>query len=76
MATDSEWQDRVKALLKSELKRKNVGYRELAERLAAMGVHDSERNIANKISRGGFTAVFLIQCLDAIGSPSLRLSDG
>jgi len=76
MVTDTDWQDRTKALLKSELKRKNVGYRELAERLAAIGVHDSERNIANKISRGGFTAVFLLQCLEAIGVSSLRLSDG
>lgn len=75
MATDSEWQARVKALLKSELKRKNVGYRELAERLASVGVHDSERNIANKISRGGFTAVFLVQCLEAIGVDTLRLRD-
>lgn len=73
MATDKEWQDRVKGLLKAELKRRNVGYRELAERLEAMGVHDSERNIANKISRGGFTAVFLVQCLEAIGLKDLRL---
>ena len=73
MATDTEWQGRVKGLLKSELKRKNVGYRELAERLAAMGVHDSERNIANKISRGGFTAVFFVQCLEAVEASSLRL---
>lgn len=62
-------------LLKAELKRRNIGYRELAERLGAMGVHDSERNIANKISRGGFTAVFLVQCLEAIGTTSLRPSD-
>ena len=74
MAVDTEWHIRVKGLLKSELKRANIGYRELAERLAAMGVHDSERNIANKISRGGFTAVFLVQCLDAIGVSSLRLN--
>jgi Domain of unknown function (DUF6471) len=65
--------DTVKRMLKSELKRKNIGYRELAERLAAMGVHDSERNIANKISRDGFTAVFLVQCLEAVGASSLRL---
>jgi Domain of unknown function (DUF6471) len=38
-----------------------------------MGVHDSERNIANKISRGGFTAAFLLQCLGVIGAYSLRL---
>jgi hypothetical protein len=75
MADESEWQAKVKGLLKSELKRKNVGYRELAERLAAVGVHDSERNIANKISRGSFTAVFFLQCLEAIGASSLRLLD-
>ena len=75
MADESEWQAKVKGLLKSELKRKNVGYRELAERLATMGVHDSERNIANKISRGSFTAVFFVQCLEAIGASSLRLQD-
>ena len=73
MATDTEWQARVKGMLKSELKRKNVSYRELAERLAAMGVHDSERNIANKISRGGFTAVFLVQCLEAIEAKEFRI---
>ncbi|WP_264076686.1 DUF6471 domain-containing protein [Rhodopseudomonas palustris] len=27
-----------------------------------MGIPKTERNIANKISRGGFTAAFLIQC--------------
>ncbi|MGV3511298.1 MAG: DUF6471 domain-containing protein [Novosphingobium sp.] len=40
-----------------------------------MGVMDSELNIRNKISRGKFTAVFLIQCLEAIGASSLRLQD-
>ena len=28
---------------------------------------DTERNLANKISRGGFTAAFFLQCLSAIG---------
>lgn len=73
MATDAEWAEKVKGLLKSELKRRNVSYRELAEKLANLGIHETERNIANKISRGGFTAVFLVQCLEAIGSQSLRL---
>lgn len=70
---DKEWQDRVKGLLKAELKRRNVGYKELAQKLEAMGVHETERNINNKISRGGFTAVFFIQCLEAIGCISIRL---
>ena len=72
-ANETEWQSRVKGLLKAELKRRNLGYKELAEKLAAIGVEDTERNIANKISRGGFTAVFFVQCLDAIGVSELRL---
>lgn len=72
---DKEWQDRVKGILKAELKRRNVSYKQLSERLAEMGIHESERNINNKISRGGFTAVFLVQCLEAVGAKSIRVSD-
>jgi hypothetical protein len=69
------WVEYAKGLLKAELKRKNVSYRELAERLTAMGIPETERNIANKISRGGFTAAFLLQCLSAIGCDTIRLDD-
>ena len=73
---DTEWEAKVKGLLKGELKRRNVSYGQLVDRLAAVGVVDTEPNIRNKLSRGKFTAVFLIQCLEAIGASSLRLSDG
>ena len=72
---DQEWASKVKGLLKAELKRRNIGYKELAKRLEALGIHEAERNINNKISRGGFTAVFFVQCLVAIGCTSLRLED-
>ena len=71
--SDTVWEAKVKGLLKGELKRRNVSYGQLVERLAAIGVMDSEPNIRNKLSRGKFTAVFLIQCLEAIGASSLRL---
>lgn len=70
-----EFETRAKNLLKAELKRRGVTYAQLVERLAPMGIHETERNIANKISRGGFTAAFLIQCLSAIGCTSLQVSD-
>ena len=70
---EKEWEDRVKGMLKAELKRRNVTYADLVGRLADIGVMDSEPNIRNKISRGKFTAVFLIQCLEAVGATSLRL---
>jgi hypothetical protein len=73
MVTDEAWQAKAKGLLKGELKRRGIGYRDLAARLAAMGVPETEQNIANKISRGGFSAVFLIQCMEAVGCRNLQI---
>ena len=70
---NSEWEAKAKGLLKAELKRRGVSYAQLVDKMAAIGVVDSEPNIRNKLSRGKFTAVFLIQCLEAIGASSLRL---
>lgn len=70
---EKEWEDKVKGLLKAELKRKGVSYAQLVGKLADIGVMDSEPNIRNKISRGKFTAVFLIQCLEAIEAKEVRL---
>lgn len=67
-----EFETKAKNLLKAELKRKGVTYAQLAEKLAAMGVHENERNLNNKISRGGFTAAFLLQCLQAIGTQEIH----
>ena len=68
-----EYETRAKNLLKGELKRRGVTYAQLAEKLVAIGVQENERNINNKISRGGFTAAFLIQCMVAIGAETMRL---
>ena len=70
-----QFEEKAKNLLKSELKRRGVGYRDLAEKLSTLGAAETERNLANKISRGGFTAAFFIQCLSAIGCTTLRLED-
>ena len=73
--TDEHWQKRAKGILKAELKRRHVGYKELAEKLDHLGVKETDRNIANKIARGGFTAVFFLQCLAAIGCHTVHLED-
>ena len=70
---EKEWENRVKGLLKAELKRRNVTYAELVERLKKFGVEETEPNIRNKISRGKFTAIFLVQCLEAIGTRSILI---
>ena len=70
-----EYEARAKNLLKAELKRRGLTYAQLADRLAEIGVRETERNLNNKISRGGFTAAFLLQCLDAIGAKHVNVSD-
>lgn len=71
-----EYETRAKNLLKAERKCRGLTYAGLAEKLAAIGVVENERNLNNKISRGGFTAAFFLQCLEAIGSRSVQVSDG
>jgi hypothetical protein len=71
--TEEDWQERAKGLLKSELAKKGIGYKGLAMKLQDLGIEESDRNIANKVSRGGFSAVFLMQCLTAIGCHTLHL---
>jgi hypothetical protein len=65
--------DQIRGPHKEELKRKGIAYVQLAEKLAASGIQETERNLNNKISRGGFTGAFLLQCLEAIGMKELRL---
>ena len=73
--TNQDWQSEVKGILKAELKRKNLSYADLADRLSAIGIEEDRRNISNKIARGSFTAVFFIQCMHAIGVRSINIED-
>jgi 3-mercaptopyruvate sulfurtransferase SseA len=73
MATDAGWQAEVKGLLKAEMKRRNLSYDQLGEKLATLGVHASARVLRTKISRGGFSAVFFVQCLRAMGCRQINL---
>ncbi|TGQ52259.1 hypothetical protein EN836_20640 [Mesorhizobium sp. M1C.F.Ca.ET.193.01.1.1] len=71
--TQTEWERLLSGLVKAELKLRGLSYADLVEKLAAIGVDEKEANIANKLSRGRFTAVFFAQCLKAIGSQRLKL---
>lgn len=68
-----EFEDLAKNILKGELKRRGITYAQLAERLTRIGVHETERNLNNKISRGGFSAAFLFQVMIAIEAKEIRL---
>lgn len=68
MAEQTEWETKAANLLKAELKRQGVTYAQLAELIG-----DKEPNVRNKLSRGKFSAAFLLNALNAIGVPLLRL---
>lgn len=75
MADEKEWQNRVKGLLKAELAKRNINYIQLAALLQEnYDVTESPQNLSNKIARGKFSAIFMVQALEAIGCRELTIS--
>jgi len=76
VADDSkEWQDRVKGLLKAELAKRNINYQQLSALfLEKYGVTESPQNLSNKVARGKFSAIFLVQALEAIECESFNIT--
>ncbi|WP_350984150.1 DUF6471 domain-containing protein [Serratia marcescens] len=64
---------RASNVLKAELRRAGVGYAELCQRLAIIGVNESYKGVANKINRGTFSFVFFMQCMKVIDVKEVRL---
>lgn len=75
MPEKTDWEAKVQGILKGELKKRGVTYAQLVDKLAELGISETEPNIRNKLARGKFTAAFMVACLAAIGTHSLRLSD-
>jgi hypothetical protein len=75
MKSDDEWVNLVKGILRAEMARRAITYDQLAAKLAEWGVQDTAVNIRNKVARGGFSAVFFVQCLKAMGCHTVRLSE-
>lgn len=67
------WAEKSKRLLRAEMARRGVTYDELARRLEIIGIQDTVPNLRNKVSRGTFSAMFLLQCLEVLGCHTLRL---
>lgn len=68
MPEQNEWETKAASLLKAELKRKGVTYAQLADLIG-----EKEVNVRNKLSRGKFSAAFLLQAFGAIGVTNLNL---
>jgi hypothetical protein len=75
MPERTDWEALAANLLKAELKRRGITYGQLVERLAEIGVPEKEVNVRNKLARGKFSAAYLLQCLQAVGSKTVHLEE-
>lgn len=73
--TEEDWAARTAKHLKVELKRAEVTYDQLAERLKEHGFKETKASIANKLSRATMSAHFFLASLAAAGHNSVRLED-
>ena len=60
MPEKDTFEEKAANLLKAELKRQGVTYKQLVIKLDAIGVNEKEVNIRNKLARGKFSAAFLL----------------
>lgn len=70
---EKAWEELAKNRLRAEMMKNGVSYATLAERLATFDITDNELNLRNKVSRGRFTAVFLMHCLTALGADWVKV---
>jgi Domain of unknown function (DUF6471) len=73
--SESEIAERVARFIKAELKRANVTYDELAERLKEHGLSETRNSITAKLKRGTFPATFLLAVMAALELEAIALSD-
>lgn len=69
------WEDRIRLFLKAEIKRADVTYEDLAKRLERHGFTENAASIANKLSRGTFSATFLVAVIAALELEGIRLEE-
>ena len=73
--SEAEIAERAARFIKVELKRANVTYDELAERLKEHGLSETRNSITAKLKRGTFPATFLIAVIAALEMQGVRLED-
>jgi ribose 1,5-bisphosphokinase PhnN len=73
--TEREWAERAARHLKAELKRADVTYEVLADRLKEHGFEETKASISNKLARATMSAHFFLASLAAIGHEGVRVEE-
>jgi hypothetical protein len=73
---EKEWAERTRRYLKAELKRADVTYAELAQRLREHGYKDeTEGSVTAKLARGTFSVTWFLAVLTVLEITALALAD-
>lgn len=73
--TEKEWAERAARHLKAELKRADLTYEELADRLKEHGFNETKASIANKLARATVPTSFFLATLAAIGCEAVQIGE-
>jgi len=73
--SEAEIAERAARFVKAELKRADVTYEQLAERLKEHGLSETRDSIAAKLRRGTFPTTFFLAVMAAIGRERVDLGD-
>jgi hypothetical protein len=73
--TEREWAERAARHLKAELKRAELTYEELAERMKKHGFNETKASVASKLSRATVPASFFLAALATMGCEQVALED-
>lgn len=70
----TDWNQEARRILKFELARRDLTYKQLLKKLQDFGVEgETERSIVNKISRGTFSFAFFLMCVRALGMEQIDI---
>jgi 3-mercaptopyruvate sulfurtransferase SseA len=72
---EREMIERMRRFVKAELKRADITYEQLANKLREMGHDETKISVANKVNRGTFSATFFVAVMRAIGREQVNLAD-
>ena len=73
MPERTDWEAQARGIIRGEMAKQNITYANLVDLLRQIGVSEDERNLRNKVSRGKFTAPFMLQVLSAMGCTKIEL---
>jgi hypothetical protein len=73
--TEREWAERAARHVKAELKRAEMTYDDLADKMKKQGFDESKASIASKLSRATMSAHFFLAALVAMGREQVSLQD-